>query len=227
MIGIYKITNPKGKIYIGQSINIKYREARYKNGYCKNQVKIYNSIKKYGWDNHVFEILCECSSDNLNEKELYYSNLYNSTCLNSGLNIRQCGGSKGKLSEETKNKISLANKGRKHTEEAKLKIRYKRKLQVFTQETRDKLKGRKVWNKGIPLANKQKTILSKLYSGKTGKLAYASKPIIQYDLNGNNIKSWDNARHVQRELNYSFSNINRCCRGERLTAYSSVWKYAE
>jgi len=61
MIGIYKITNPKGKIYIGQSINIKRRFNEYKRLNCSQQPKIYNSLLKYGSDNHKFEIIEEFS----------------------------------------------------------------------------------------------------------------------------------------------------------------------
>ena len=35
MIGIYKITNPSGKIYIGQSINIENRKKIYSKSICK------------------------------------------------------------------------------------------------------------------------------------------------------------------------------------------------
>ena len=52
MVGIYKITNPNNRIYIGQSWNIESRLYSYKNGRCKNQRKLLNSIKKYGWENH-------------------------------------------------------------------------------------------------------------------------------------------------------------------------------
>ena len=48
MIGIYKITSPTKKIYIGQSINIEYRIESYKKLIrCKKQIKLYNSLKKY------------------------------------------------------------------------------------------------------------------------------------------------------------------------------------
>lgn len=57
MIGIYKITNPNGKIYIGQSTNIDKRFYRYKRLECKGQIKLYNSLKKYGWDAHIIEII--------------------------------------------------------------------------------------------------------------------------------------------------------------------------
>jgi group I intron endonuclease len=54
MVGIYKITNPKGKVYIGQSTNIEERMKHYINKNGKRQPKIFYSIKKYGWENHIF-----------------------------------------------------------------------------------------------------------------------------------------------------------------------------
>ena len=48
MIGIYKITSPNNKVYIGQSVDIEKRLKRYKNLNCKKQSKIYNSLNKYG-----------------------------------------------------------------------------------------------------------------------------------------------------------------------------------
>ena len=49
MIGIYKIINPKGKIYIGQSIDIDRRFNEYKKLQCNQSKKIYYSLKKYGF----------------------------------------------------------------------------------------------------------------------------------------------------------------------------------
>jgi hypothetical protein len=61
MVGIYKITSPSGKIYIGQSVEIKRRFNSYKRMYVKNKgvVKLYRSFLKYGADNHIFEVVCE------------------------------------------------------------------------------------------------------------------------------------------------------------------------
>lgn len=47
LLGIYKITNPNNKIYIGQSINIKNRFYHYSLYHCKTQTKLYNSFIKY------------------------------------------------------------------------------------------------------------------------------------------------------------------------------------
>ena len=78
MIGIYKITSPSGKIYIGQSIDIKKRWKRYANlSGVEGQRRLYRSLKKYGFDNHNFEILIECDFEQLNELERYYQDIYN------------------------------------------------------------------------------------------------------------------------------------------------------
>lgn len=84
-IGIYKITNPKGKNYIGSTIDLKRREKEYKNLKCKNQTLIYNSLKKYGWENHTFEIVEECDLEQLNEKEIYWTIYYNAFSESGGL----------------------------------------------------------------------------------------------------------------------------------------------
>ena len=64
--GIYKITSPSGKIYIGQSKDINKRFNLYKRLQCERQPKLYNSFIKYGTINHKFEVLCECNKELLN-----------------------------------------------------------------------------------------------------------------------------------------------------------------
>ena len=83
MVGIYKITNPKGEVYIGQSIDIERRLKQYK--YCrKGQRKLYKSISFYGYENHKKEVLTICDINDLNIKEIYYQKKYDS--IKNGLN---------------------------------------------------------------------------------------------------------------------------------------------
>ena len=110
MIGIYKITNPQGEIYIGCTIDWDRRKKEYKNLRVKGRSLIHESLLKYGWANHKFILIEECSIEDLYEKEIYWINKFNS--VNEGLNIRW-GGRNGTLSQEIKNKISKALKGRK------------------------------------------------------------------------------------------------------------------
>lgn len=129
--GIYKITSLSGKIYIGQSQDIYGRFVKYKKHDCQNQRYLYNSIKKHGWDAHkkeIIHVLSDYNLEELNALEKYYGELYNCNDQKSGLNIRECGGNKGKHSEESKKKIGEASSGNKyavgyyHTEEFKNKM---------------------------------------------------------------------------------------------------------
>ena len=75
MIGIYKITNPKGKVYVGQSINIEKRWKTYKRAQpneLRDQRKLLHSLNKYGSENHIFEVLEECLESVINEKEIFW-----------------------------------------------------------------------------------------------------------------------------------------------------------
>lgn len=78
MIGIYKITNPNGLMYIGKSVDIQRRWKSYYSLNCKDQLALYNSIKKYGVKNHSFEIIEECTLLELPYREIFYIELYNS-----------------------------------------------------------------------------------------------------------------------------------------------------
>lgn len=118
--GIYKITSPTGRIYIGQSVNVWKRMAQYKNGACKGQPRLYYSIKKHGWDNHKVEVLVECESCELNKLEEYYISVFNSFNSKTGLNL-QSGGNRFEVSDETKRKLSERVMG-PQTEEHKAKI---------------------------------------------------------------------------------------------------------
>ena len=76
MIGIYKITNKiNGHAYIGQSVDIDRRW----NEHCNKESDslIHKAIIKYGVENFMFEILEECEQSELDEKEVYWVEYYN------------------------------------------------------------------------------------------------------------------------------------------------------
>jgi group I intron endonuclease len=122
MIGIYKITSPTGKVYIGQSVNITKRWVHHKGLYSNDTPKLFLSFKKYGIDNHIFDIIETCLIDELNSKERYWQEYYKS--VEKGLNCvyTKTHDKSGKMSCETKSKISLANKGKIISDECRLKL---------------------------------------------------------------------------------------------------------
>lgn len=115
LIGIYKITSPIGKVYIGQSTDIENRKKAYEKGACKNQTKLYHSILKYGFDNHKFEIIELCCEQDLNLVERSWQDYFCVMEQTEGLNLRltKSNDRSGTVSEETRKKISNTLKGRK------------------------------------------------------------------------------------------------------------------
>jgi group I intron endonuclease len=158
MIGIYKITSPTNKVYIGQSWNIEKRKSKYKNLDCERQPKIYNSLLKYGWEEHKFQVIHELpidvSQDVLDTYEIFYINQYKD-CGIELMNVKE-GGGYGKHNQETKDKIRQNNLGKKQSEETKKKRSNSlkgKKCGEMTNEMKEKisntLKGRTSQFKGV------------------------------------------------------------------------------
>lgn len=100
MTGIYKITKKEnGKSYIGQSNDI---ERRFREHQYKVDIPIELAIQKYGIDAFIYEIIEECSLEQLDEKEKYWIAYYN-TYKGFGYNCNEGGGnSRGENNGRTK-----------------------------------------------------------------------------------------------------------------------------
>jgi group I intron endonuclease len=160
-VGIYKITSPSGKVYIGQSWDVKKRFSKYRSlQSIKKQRILYNSFNKYGWDNHIFEILEEfinITQQELDQKEIEYISFYKEKGYKL-LNIRE-GGLGGKLPKDSIDKM-LKTRGKwNHSEETKRIISEKHKGMKHSPETIAKLKGRKLSKQHIEkLKNNKRSI---------------------------------------------------------------------
>lgn len=147
MIGIYKITSPTGRVYIGQSLNIKKRISRYKKSDCKGQTRLYRSLKKYGWEKHTFDVIEECSLELLNERERYWQDHYMVTS-DKGMNLMltKTHDRSGHFSSYSRKKMSESAKKRVLTpEEIKKRTQWlvnsniKRRGISKTKEQREKI----------------------------------------------------------------------------------------
>ena len=234
MIGIYKITSPSGKIYIGQTTNYSKRHNAYKNHKCKGQPKLFASIEKYGFINHTIEIIKECQVEDLNYYERYYQEYYESVL--NGLNLRYTATTdkSGFMSEESKKRMSDSGKGKIITEEWRKNLGLVWLGRNHTEETKKKMsdaaKGKKKSPEHIakiqatlktmqmPKRSEETKALQSLNSGK-------SKKVNQYDLQGNFINQFRSCSQAGRELGISNMGISCCALGKTKTAGGFIWKY--
>ena len=83
-IGIYKIQNLiNQQVYIGQSKNIpkrwqKHKSVAFNDKDSSYDLPLYRAIRKYGLENFSFEIIENCLCEELDEKEKFWIQKYNS-----------------------------------------------------------------------------------------------------------------------------------------------------
>ena len=168
MVGIYKITNPKGEVYIGLSKKIETRWESHKNNQHKANYKLKESLSKYGGDSHLFEVIEEIDISNLSrgkgdallrKRERYWIKELNT--FYNGLNSNGGGSGCSSHTSKSKAKISKALKNKPKPKDFGIN----RKKWQHTEEFKTKLK-----NKG--------------------------KPILMYDLEGNFIQEFPNQQKV-------------------------------
>ena len=146
---IYSITNiANGKKYIGQSVDVKSRIRNHKWALkhdCHINDHLQKSFNKYGEDCFVFEIICECSEENLDRFERFYIAQYNCIDPNYGYNSETGGNLNKHWSEQLREKMidkrSGPNSGmwgKKHTEETKAIMREKALGRAMSEEAKAK-----------------------------------------------------------------------------------------
>ena len=183
--------------YIGQTIHTIQERLK---DHCKissNCRYLKNAIQKYGKDNFSIELICTCIDEELNEKEKYYIEQFN-TVVPNGYNLKD-GGNSSRHNDETKKKISeslLLNKnrvsaraqlGKPHTEEIKNKI-----------------------SESI-----KKTLNGTVPKGWVSVQEYAKTkwiPIIQLDSDGNYIERFEHSVQISDKINSNKGSIHNACK---------------
>lgn len=241
MCGIYCIENLiNGKKYIGQSVNIERRFSQHKSLLNNNKHEneyLQRSWNKYGSDVFSFYILCECNECNLDDEERHYIAIFDSTNENNGFNNESGGCINKHASERTKEKVSKANKGRRHTEEAKRKMSESRKGHYISEENLRKLvDGRKAagfsadglkrlseFNKGKILSEETKNKISESLKGIV-RSEETKKKMSDNHANKHRVfcpqlnEYFETMTDVYEKYGIPRSNIDKCIKGERKSA---------
>ncbi|AGE57666.1 GIY-YIG catalytic domain-containing endonuclease [Acanthocystis turfacea Chlorella virus NTS-1] len=214
---IYRLTSPSGKTYIGQTIcpiEERLRGHKKKSSGC---VAIYNAIQHHGWENMTKEWY-EVPDEDLNFYEEMLVALLG-TLAPGGYNLREGGGSGGKMSEESRRKMSEAQRGEKsHLYGKPMSDDRKQKIGIAQ-------KGEKHHYHGKTLSDEHKRKLSDANKGENHS---KSKKVYQYKFDGTFLQSFPSTGEAARSLNKGTgSKIRACARGERKTMYGFKWSYIE
>lgn len=213
MIGIYKIISPSNKIYIGQAIDIKKRWNQYKNlEHFSMGTKIYNSLSKYSYDQHKFEILQECKLEELNKLETHWKQYYlyiNNWNWNKVLYHELYDNGGGPKSTETKQKMSITHQNYL----VKPEILAKRLINCKKSST---LSSKIKRNQNINWVERNKKL-------EKPKLFYDK--IEKFDLDGKSIKVYTNINEILLEFNNPRpQNLYACLKGKYKTWMGFKWK---
>lgn len=252
--GIYMIQNlVNGKMYIGQAVDIEDRWGRHKRELRGNyhiNKHLQRSWNRYREENFEFSILLECEESQLNTFEEYCIFELMTYDRRVGYN-KTYGGGGVKATEETKRKMSEAQKGKHFSEEHKRKLSEALKGEKSpnygkhpTEETRRKqseaLKGKYCGEKscmyGKHLSEETRRKQSEALKGEKhpnyGKQLSEetrrkmSKPVVQIDPTTNKvINTYFGAGEAERQGGFHNSHISNCCKGKQKTHKGYKWMY--
>ena len=240
--GIYCITNiDNNKRYVGQTYDLKFRWMRHKSdlrGNRHHNKHLQAAWNKYGEENFVFDELEHCPIEQLDEREIYWIEYFDSQNQEFGYNLADGG---------------LGCRGYKHTEEEIVKMRMIQNPEPILQIDfegnilnefvsageagdyigKDSVSGIKMCCDG----NKYKQAYGYIWIYKKDLSKFRLKdhvttyksntPVSQYSMDNVLIKHWDTARNASKEIKGSSSEMFKVCTGERLSYRGFIWKYTD
>jgi len=233
--------------YIGKSNNPKKRFS----GHVVDKNKTYKtmwirSLKKQNLS-PILEIIDSVSFFEWEFWEQHYISLYRSWGFRlTNLSNGGFGGINGKRSDETKMKMRNAQLGKRHSFETKEKLRQINLGNLHSEETKEKNRqsnlGRKqspaaitktaAANRGRKNTEECKQRISKKLKGRKvpkdvleRRAKAQSKPIIQFDLEGNKIKEYPSVVSAKNDISPKNNGLSDCLKGKTKTWCGYKWKY--
>jgi group I intron endonuclease len=182
--------------------------------------RLHNSIANHGPSNFKIELVWEeeCTQVELDAKESYFIVELGTTSPN-GYNLRE-GGSGGKLSDESRLKMSNSHKGKV------LSIETKEKIAICAQGNTNSL-GRVLSEKTRRLIGRGNLGEKSYWHGKSGGEHPTSKKVEQWSKDGEQlIRTCASLTEAASELGADLSSLSACCRGKRKTCRSFTWRYS-
>jgi group I intron endonuclease len=231
--GIYKITHiESNKTYVGQSENINRRLNAHKNWF-KNPTRIinrhlYNYAKAYTIDDFSFEIIEYCEIDLLDEKELYWYDIYKHNTFNARPEpVSNRGLIRGKEdcdinSQRRKEYYSNPENLSKHRDMLKKRSENPKWIKGINDAAKKRAADPEWRRKQKEIVNgKERADKIRIKNFNTGY----SNCVAMLDRNDNMLDYFLNVQDASKSIGKGRSNISSCLTGKLGTAYGYKWKY--
>jgi group I intron endonuclease len=209
---IYMFKNTiNSKIYVGQSVDVYSRYSKHKKSEfssCINPTRFVNAIKKYGFNNFEFSIIEFVEKENLTIREQFWMDFYKSYLREFGYNACPAAGSPFgyKHTKETREKVSIASKGRLHSEKTK---KLMSEIHTGKKMSIESIKKNRVAKLGKKVPNKRGIEVEQVCK-KTGDV----------------ICKFISATSAHKHIGGGISPILATCRGERKSAGGYLWRFS-
>jgi group I intron endonuclease len=196
---IYQIRNTvNGKCYIGQTRQ-RWVSQRWNDHKKKPEGILKFAFASHGLDKFEFSVICEIPNEELNDREVKEI-AERGTLAPRGYNLKP-GGEGGEMHEETKRKISEANK----ISHAGVKLSEEHARRISEGQ-------RQSPNMSHPRTEEQR---QKDREAKKAKM----KPVDQYTLDGTFMKTWESVRAT------GVNRVRDCCSLRRRQAGEYIWRW--
>ena len=222
--GIYCIENlVNHKKYIGQSKNISDRWRRHiyalNLGTHENDY-LQKSWAKYGQGRFSFSVLEECGETQLDDKERYYIEKYDTINREYGYNLKSGGQDVNSYTDEVKNRIRKGVKA-SYDDPNRRMIQKENALKQWADPSiKQKILGE---NNGMYGRHHTEESKRKISEKKMGTVSWRrnTTPVLCVEL-GN---TYQDATAAGKELSLDGSCILKVCKGERHTCGGYHWKF--
>ena len=226
---IYKITNDiNKKVYIGQTVKtVNYRFKQHlrtaRNCYENKQTltHFHKAIIKYGAEHFFVETIEECDDSLLDEREIYWIQYYNSFLegYNSTTGGQFAPKNPGKMVIQYNvdgEYIHLFKNAREAAQQVNNKV----------ECIRDACNGRRKTSSGFQWRYYEENFPIKIEPVKHYHAGAPVKPVIQYDLYGKKINTFNSIDEAARATNITRASIGRACNIEGVSkAGGYQWRF--
>lgn len=216
---IYKYTSPNGKSYVGQTTTSLFKRSGKRGKMYKGCKIFYQAILKYGFENFTAEILGEFELNQLNKKEKYYIEYYD-TLIPNGYNIK----TGGQDTSRKEKPIYAYNLDGTFYKKYFNQNDARKEFGIDGSDITKCLDGKLHFVRGKIWRREYTDSVEPVLTGKNG-----AKPVIQIDPATKQIVNvYDSASSAARALGLSRpTGISKCCNGKSKISAGYEWQFLQ